>query len=150
MLFFFFFFFVIKSEEGVKNLLNFENRPVRLPYQPSLAPIPLTQLFLMWSCSWIRNPSLDWDVIGIEKMLLTLWITVKSTKLWQHWLTWQWVQQYIYHLWLCCRKSNKRQTIPFRAVTGSLWLTVHALEISAFKLYPCCWLGHWLKASALL
>lgn len=43
----FFFFLVIKSEEGVKNLLNFENHPVRLPYQPSLAPIPLTQLFLM-------------------------------------------------------------------------------------------------------
>lgn len=90
------------------------------------------------SCCKICIPTEDGDVIGIEKMPLSLWITVRSTKLWQHWLTWQWVQQYIYHLWLCCRKSNKRQTIPFRAVTGSLWLTVHALEISDFKLYPCC------------
>lgn len=94
-------------------------------------------IFLRCCCK-ICIPTEDQDVIGIEKMPLTLWITVRSTKLWQHWLTWQWVQQYIYHLWLCCRKSNKRQTIPFRAVTGSLWLTVHALEISDFKLYPCC------------
>lgn len=104
----------------------------------------------MWSTFGLGTLSVDWDVIGREKMLLTLWISVRSTKLWQHWLTWQWVQQYIYHLWLCCRKSNKRQTIPFRAVTGSLWLTVHALEISAFKLHPRCWVGHWLKATSLL
>lgn len=26
-----------------------------------------------------------------------LWIAGRSTKLWQHWLTWQWMQHYIYH-----------------------------------------------------
>lgn len=143
-------FYFFNQKRGFIIPANFENHPICQPYQPSFAPISPPQFFLMWSYFWIRKPSADWDVIGMEKMLLTLWITVKSTKLWQHWLTWQWVQQYIYHLWLCCRKSNKRQTIPFRAVTGSLWLTVHALEISAFKLYPCRWLGHWLKATALL
>lgn len=116
-----------------------------VPSTRSCSRLPPAQVLLVGCSFWIRSPSVDWDVIGMEKMLLTLWITVRSTKLWQHWLTWQWVEQYIYHLWLCCRKSNKRQTIPFRAITGSLWLTVHALEISASKLYPCRWLGHWLE-----
>lgn len=136
-----FFFFLIQIGDS-SYLLFLKITQSVYPIHPSCSkppPCPL-HLVLMWSCFWTRSPSVDWDVIGLEKMLLTLWITVRSTKLWQHWLTWQWVQQYIYHLWLCCRKSNKRQTIPFRAVTGSLWLTVHALEISAFKLHPgCCW-----------
>lgn len=118
----------------------FSLQPLLRPHLHTLEP----------SCAEIRSPAADWDVIGMEKMLLTLWITVRSTKLWQHWLTWQWVQQYIYHLWRCCRKSNKRQTIPFRAVTGSLWPTVRALEISAFKLHPGCRLGPCLEAPALL
>ena len=34
---------------------------------------------------------------GREKKRMALWIAVRSTKLWQHWLTWQWIHQYIYH-----------------------------------------------------
>lgn len=145
-----FYLFIFNQKRGFIISAHIESHPLHLSCQPPFAPVPPPQLFFLWSYFWIRSPSVDWDVIGMEKMLLSLWITVKSTKLWQHWLTWQWVQQYIYHLWLCCRKSNKRQTIPFRAVTGSLWLTVHALEISAFKLYSRRWLGHWLEATALL
>lgn len=94
-----------------------------------------------WRSFRLHSPTVDWDVIGRQKTQLTLWIAVRSTKLWQHWLTWQWIQQYIYHLWLCCRKSNKRQTIPTRAVTGSVWLTVHALEMSDFTIMPLLQVG---------